>query len=204
MSAPVKKQRINSQVMDLKQLIASPLIATLEADAMTTAGYVNFLKEVAFEADNKGGLGKLRTFTFQYYQNDNNGKTLKVVQIPVISLIPIPLLQIKEATFDFDVKILDTVTESDEERFSFEDKNETPENKGSKTAIRAALAAQSGKSTESGDNSLSANMKVKVIMQQADIPAGLANLLSMSASNVSIEDAEEVETAEGPRPVVTE
>ncbi|MDR3110608.1 MAG: DUF2589 domain-containing protein [Planctomycetaceae bacterium] len=190
MSDPAKKQQRNSQVMDLKQLIASPLIATLEADALTTASYVNFLKEVAFEADDKGGLGKLRTFTFQYEQNDKSGKTLKVVQIPVISLIPIPLLQIKEATFDFDIKILDSVTESNEEEFSFEDKNEAPGNKGSKTAIRAALAAQSGKSAESKDSSLAANMKIKVIMHQADMPAGLANLLSMSANNMSVEDAE--------------
>ena len=202
MSTPAKKQQRNSQVMDLKQLIASPLIATLEADALTTATYVNFLKEVAFEADDIGGLGKLRTFTFQYEQNDTQGKMLKAVQIPVISLIPIPLLQIKEATFDFDIKILDTVTESSEEQFSFEDKNETPDKEGRKTAIRAALAAQSGKSTESKDNSLSANMKVQVIMHQADMPAGLANLLSLSANNISIEDAEaeEVETNEGPRP----
>jgi hypothetical protein len=186
---PAKKQR-NSQVMDLKQLIASPLIATLEADAMTTMSYVNFLKEVAFEADDNGGLGKLRTFTFQYYQNDKGGKTLKAVQIPVISLIPIPLLQIKEATFDFDIKILDSLTEASEQEFSFEKENPTPDSNEGTTSIRAALAPQSGKSSETKDSSLSSNMKINVVMHQADMPAGLANLLSLSAHNMSIEDVE--------------
>jgi hypothetical protein len=190
MNTQVKKQQRNSQVMDLKQLIAAPLVATLEADAMTTQGYVNFLKEVAFEPGEKGGLGKLRTFTFQYNQNDKNGRTLKKVEIPVISLIPIPLLQIKEATFHFDIKILDSVTEHSEQEFSFSRENETQEE--SKTAFRAALAPQQGKSSGTKDNSLTANMKIQVVMQQADMPAGLANLLSLSAHNMSVEDVKEL------------
>ncbi len=201
MSTQVKKQQRNSQVMDLKQLIAAPLIATLEADAMTTHGYVDFLKEVAFEADENGGLGKLRTFTFQYNQSDKNGRTLKKVEIPVISLIPIPLLQIKEATFDFDIKILDSVTEHAEQEFSFNEENEKQEE--GKTAMRVALAPQQGKSSNTKDSSLTANMKVQVVMQQADMPAGLANLLSLSAHNMSVEDAEEL-PGESPKPLINE
>lgn len=195
-----KKQQRNSQVMDLKQLIAAPLIATLEADAMTTAGYIDFLKEVAFEAGENGGLGKLRTFTFQYHQSDSGGKMLKTVEIPVISLIPIPLLQIKEATFDFDIRILDSVTEQTEREFSFDGENEKPDNNENKMSIRAALAPQSGKSNETKDSSLTANMKVHVVMQQADMPAGLANLLSLSAHNMSIENAKETDL--NPRPLI--
>lgn len=176
--------------MDLKELIAMPLIATLEADAMTTASYVRFLKEIAFEAGDKGGLGNLRTFTFQYYQNDSRGSVLKTVRIPVISLVPIPLLQIREAVFDFDIKILDTVTEHVEQEFSFEGKNEKPQNDGGSSFVRAVLASQTGKADETKADSLSANMKVRVVMQQADMPAGLANLLSLSANNLSIEDVE--------------
>jgi len=190
MNTPAKKQQRNSQVMDLRQLIATPLIATLEADAMTTQGYVNFLKEVAFEPDEKEGLGKLRTFTFQYEQNDKNGRTLKKVKIPVISLIPIPLLQIKEATFDFDIKILDSVTEYSEQDFSFGKENDRQTEE--KTAIRAALAPQQGKSSDTKDSSLAANMKIQVVMHQADMPAGLANLLSLSAHNMSVEDTEDI------------
>jgi len=191
MNPTKKKQQRNSQVMELKDLIATPLLATLEADAMTTAGYVDFLKEVAFEADGRDGLGKLRTFTFQYDQTDSSGKTLKTVEIPVISLIPIPLLQIREATFDFDIRILDSVTEQAEQDFSFDEENKKPEE--SKKSIRAALSPQSGKASETKDSSLTANMKVKVTMQQADMPAGLANLLSLSAHSMSIENAENKE-----------
>ncbi|MDR2814509.1 MAG: DUF2589 domain-containing protein [Prevotellaceae bacterium] len=199
MNTPAKKQQRNSHVLELKQLIAAPLIATLEADAMTTQGYVDFLRTVAFESDEKGGLGKLRTFTFQYDQSDKGGKTSKKVEIPVISLVPIPLLQVREATFDFDIKILDSVTEQSEQQFSFEGEPEQP--KEGKTAFRAALAPQSGKSSETKDSSLTANMKMHVVMQQADMPAGLANLLSLSAHNMSIENTEE-SPDESPRPAL--
>ena len=185
-----KKSRNSSQVMDLKELIAAPLLATLDADAMTAQRYVEFLRTVAFEADASGGAGKLRTFSFTYYQNNSGGRALKSVEIPVISLIPIPLLQIREATFDFDVKILDSVTEQAEQAFSFDDGHGGAD--GRKTAVRAALAPQSGKAAETKDNSLTANMKVRVVMHQADMPAGLAGLLSLSAHSVSVEDAESV------------
>ena len=41
---------------------------------------------------------------------------------------------------------------------------------------------------------LSANMKVKVKMQQADMPGGLSNLLSLTTNNLQIEETEEQET----------
>lgn len=187
--------------MDLKQLIAAPLVATLEADAMTTNRYVDFLKEVAFEADEKGGLGKLRMVSFRYYQNDKGGKMLKMVEIPLISLIPIPLLQIKEAVFDFDIKILDSTTEQTEQEFSFSEDAANQIKNEDKTAIRATLSPQSGKSTETKDNSLTANMKVHITMQHADVPAGLSNLLSLSAHSMSIENSEEEAVEDtGPRP----
>lgn len=201
MNTPTKKQQ-TSHVMDMKQLIAAPLIATLEADAMTTQSYINFLRTVAFEQDENGGLGKLRTFAFQYHQSESGGKTLKSVEIPVISLIPIPLLQIKEAMFDFDVKILDSVTEQSEQEFSFDGDSSRTED--AKTAMRATLAPQSGKSSNTKDSSLTANMKVHVVMHQADMPAGLANLLSLSAHSVSVENAEETpDVSPTPRPATS-
>ncbi|MDR2009322.1 MAG: DUF2589 domain-containing protein [Bacteroidales bacterium] len=189
-----KKNQLNSQVMTLHQLISAPLVATLEADAMTTRSYIDFLRDIAFEpaeGKDKSGLGKLRTFTFQYMQADGKGKSLKSVQIPVISLIPIPLLQIKEAVFDFEIKILDAISETKEENYSFEQHFKKEQKLNDRILMRAALAPQSGNNKNQKDNSLTANMKVKVVMQQADMPSGLANLLSLSANNMLIEDSGE-------------
>ncbi|MCD7969066.1 MAG: DUF2589 domain-containing protein [Alistipes sp.] len=200
MAEKEKPQRLNSQVMDLEQLIAAPLVATLKADTMMTASYVEFLREVAFESDGSGNLGKLRTFSFKYEQNDRDGKGFKSVQVPVISLIPIPLLQIKEAKFDFDIRILDSVTETTEREFSFERENHSPAENDDRMSVRATLSPQSGKASKTKDASMSANMKVNVVMKQADMPAGLANLLSLSAHNMTVENGEE-DIADSPRPL---
>ncbi|MFV0362188.1 MAG: DUF2589 domain-containing protein [Suipraeoptans sp.] len=187
-----KRNKLNSQVMALRQLISAPLIATLDADAMTTRSYIDFLREVAFErdtTDGETGLGKLRTFTFQYTQSEGGRRIVKSVQIPVISLIPIPLLQIKEAVFDFEIKILDAVSEVKEDSYSF-DEQSINEDDDSPVSMRASLAPQSGSSKNQKDHSQTANMKVKVVMHQADMPSGLANLLSLSANNMTVESTD--------------
>lgn len=193
---PDKKNKLNSQVMALRQLISAPLIATLEADAMTTRSYIDFLRDVAFDGETvngKEGLGKLRTFAFQYTQSEGGRLISKSVNIPVISLVPIPLLQIKEAVFDFEIKILDAQSEVRKDSYSFEGEF-VDENTGDKpVSMRASLAPQSGSSKNQKDHSRTANMKVKVVMQQADMPAGLANLLTLSANNMTIESTENEE-----------
>lgn len=188
-----KKNKLNSQVMALRQLISAPLIATLEADAMTTRSYIDFLREMAFDGDTNGdksGLGRLRTFTFQYTQSEGGRRIVKSVQIPVISLIPIPLLQIKEAVFDFEIKILDAVSEVKEDSYSFDEQSINEDDDNNPVSMRASLAPQSGNSKNQKDHSQTANMKVKVIMHQADMPSGLANLLSLSANNMTVESAD--------------
>jgi hypothetical protein len=50
----------------------------------------------------------------------------------------------------------------------------------------------SGKS----EQQLSANMKVHIKMRQADVPAGLSNMLRLTASNLQVEDAEPTKKTE--------
>lgn len=188
-------KQTSSQVMELQQLIAGPLIATIEADAISAQKYLDYLMRVAFESYNPstGETGKLRMLTFTYSEQDVNGPHRRTVSIPLLTLVPLPLLHVEEADFDFDIKILDALSESVEEQFSLEEgKSVTnrPETGGFK--MRASLAPKQGEAKHSGDlqQSLSANMKVKVKMRPADMPAGLSNLLHLTANNVQVEDAE--------------
>lgn len=184
----------NSQVMELKQLIAGPLVATIDADSLSARRYLDYLFEIAFESyDRKTGkTGKLRMLTFSYNNSDVDGNRKQQVSIPMLTLVPLPLLQVKEAEFDFDIKILDAVMEKQEETFSLEDgKASTPET-GEGFTMRASLAAKQGEgsSSSSAQQGLSANMKVHVKMQQADMPGGLANLLHLTANNLQMEESE--------------
>lgn len=197
-----KIKKTSSQVMELQQLIAGPLIATVEADALSARQYLDYLMRIAFESYDPvtGKTGKLRTLTFSFIEQDVNGSQKKSVSIPLLTLVPLPLLQIQEADFDFDIKILDALSENVEEKFSVKQgvsMKEPQEAAGFK--MRASLAPQQGSRSHGGElqQSLAANMKVKVKMRQADMPAGLSNLLHLTANNLQIEDENTIDETEG-------
>lgn len=183
----------SSQVMELQQLIAGPLIATIDADSLSARRYLDYLFEIAFESyDRKTGkTGKLRMLTFSHNGTDVNNRRKQQVSIPMLALVPLPLLHVKEAEFDFDIKILDALNEQQEETFSIEEgKTLSPADNEPNRAfkMRASLAPKQGSENSSVQQGLSANMKVHIRMQQADMPGGLANLLQMTANNVQMED----------------
>jgi len=186
-----KVKKTSSQVMELQQLIAGPLIATIEADALSAQKYLDYLMRIAFESYNPttGETGKLRMLTFSYHEQNVTGSGKKNVNIPLLTLVPLPLLHVEEADFDFDIKILDALSESVEEKFSLEDGDNIQHPPSTGFKMRASLASR-GEAKGDLQQSLSANMKVKVRMRPADMPAGLSNLLYLTANNIQMEDAE--------------
>ena len=191
--------RTNSQVMELQQLIAGPLIATVEADAMSAQKYYSYLMGIAFDDYDAAtnSASRLRMLTFNYFDTDANGRREQTVSIPLFTIVPLPLLQIQEADFDFDIKIVDAITETTEDRFSYENGTiEEGHEEPSSMKMRASLAPQSGQSKGDMQQNLTANMKVHVKMRQADMPAGLSNLLQLAANNMLIQDAAKKENVE--------
>ena len=185
----------NSQVMELQQLIAGPLVSTIEADTLSSRRYLEMLQLIAFEDVTEGdrNIRRLRTLKFAYQETNVNGYRNKVVSIPLVTLLPLPLLQIKEADFDFDINILDAVSSGTVESFDYgEGKIEQNNENRRPFRLRASLAPKSGSGSYSdkSEQQLSANMKVHVKMRQADMPAGLSNLLRLTAGNLQVEDAE--------------
>lgn len=186
---------VNSQVMELQQLIAGPLVSTIEADTLSSRRYLEMLQLIAFEDVTEGdrNIRRLRTLKFAYQETNVNGYRNKVVSIPLVTLLPLPLLQIKEADFDFDINILDAVSSGTVESFDYgEGKIEQNNENRRPFRLRASLAPKSGSGfySDKSEQQLSANMKVHVKMRQADMPAGLSNLLRLTAGNLQVEDAE--------------
>lgn len=190
-----KNERVSSQVMELKDLIAGPLVATIDADSLSAQRYLDYLFKIAFDSyDPKTGkVGPMRMLTFNYRSRDLSGLRTQVVSIPLLTLVPLPLLQIQEADFDFDIQVLDASSKQQQSSFSFEtgQSEKAPDDPAaSDTRLRVALAASSGgksDKSESRQSSLSANMKVHVKMRQADIPGGLSALLNKAVNNM-VED----------------
>lgn len=191
----------NSQVMELQQLIAGPLVSTIEADALSSRRYYDMLQLIAFEDTDKGDatVKRLRMLKFSYLETNVGGNRTKVVSIPLVTLLPLPLLQIQEADFDFDINILDAVSSCSDDSFDYvKGRIDRSSPAVSPFRLRASLASKGGSGSYSGksEQQLSANMKVHVKMRQADVPAGLSNLLRLTASNLQVEDAEATDETE--------
>lgn len=192
-----KQKTVSSQVMELKDLISGPLVATIDADTISSRRYLKYLFELAFESyDEKTGVvGKMRSLNFSYMSQDVNGTHMQRVSIPLLTLVPLPLLQVKEADFDFDIQIIDAVSQDVDATFSLrnaiEGGAEEPQvAEGTKLRVSLSPSSIDGSSKSSMQQSLTANMRVKVKMRQADLPGGVANLLNITTNNLLIEDIE--------------
>ena len=134
---------------------------------------------------------------------------VQTVSIPKISMMPMPLLHITEASFDIDADL--ELNESSENKKDESVKGELkePTAKRVPTASElqkmqlqlrlrratarpvAAPVAGSGEasssSSQSAEKSMKTNLKISVKMEQSDLPAGLGVLLQTIANNTKIE-----------------
>ena len=84
-------ERVNSQIMELKDLIAGPLVATIDADSISAQRYLEYLFKIAFESydSQTGKAGALRVLSFNYRSYEQRGSRTRAVIRPVKSLINI-------------------------------------------------------------------------------------------------------------------
>lgn len=195
-----------SKVLDLAHFISAPLTALVEADAMAADTFRRFLEDVAFEpvedvdddtpspdataAGPEKRLGHLRYVAFTYDHVRNGTAATSTVRMPLISLLPLPALQVKEATFDFGLDILAVVTvpEAPVLRGKPRDRSplfQTPGLTSNRPRLQAAIAANSPGNADSGASGTTAQMTVHVTMQTADLPAGLSQLLNIATQGTS-------------------
>lgn len=152
------------------QLIGAPLVALIEAEAQAARASADFIQSVGFtRKDGQEGdaIGHLRTVTFSYLKQDVNGKDVtEEIELPLLSLLPIPLLQIKDATLEFDLKVNEVVQEDD------------PIDKTRKRLVLKGRYSPPRGATTSKTQS-EATLKIKVNVIQSDIPSGLTKLFQV-------------------------
>jgi uncharacterized protein DUF2589 len=151
------------------QLIGLPLVAMIEAEALAARASAEFLETVGFiksKNEKDDSFGRLRTISFTYRKQDVNDKeVVEEIELPLMSLLPIPLLQIKDATLEFSLKLTDV---SQEDR-KIKDKEKKIALKGTYSTDKST----SGKTTSECD------LKVKINVAQSDIPVGLSKLFQV-------------------------
>ncbi len=174
-----------SNIFSLKDLFSIPLQAVIEANANAAETAIGFIKAYGFEqpASPSAGpdnWGKLKFVSFTYKYNDGGVLKTMTIRIPMLSLIPIPLLEVKNAVFDFGVKIIDynnSNLNSARRRGNtfYNEFNPAP------AQINAMIVPvnKSDSKVSKRQASLTANLDVHIEMVKADLPAGFLQLINL-------------------------
>lgn len=160
--------------LPFQQLIGSPIVAIIQAEAMAAQASAQFIESIGFEPpseQNSDSIGSLKRVTFTYEKEDVNGNIITdQIALPVLSLVPIPLLQIKDASLEFNLNLTEVkpIDQSNKER-SFMPPL-------SKVLLKGIFGKMNSSEAETKTN---VDMKLKINIVQSDIPVGLSHLFTI-------------------------
>lgn len=121
----------DSTDMNLADMLSALIESTIAADQKAAEDYLDVLRTYALEPAN-GSNGHERLKMVDFEMTDSNGRE-QIVSIPKLSLLPLPLLRVAEATFDIEAQIdISTATKQDVKEF---EKNYPIYNQKKKTSI---------------------------------------------------------------------
>ncbi len=176
---------------NLGSILGAQIRSVLEAELENAEAIADFITTVGFEKkEGEEGIGNLRLIEFQMQRrNESGGLDTHTIKIPLLSILPIPMLSIEKADFEFDLKIHDVIKRTGETR------NITRGNVLPKSLVASFSRSKKAPTTQSKtDQTLDSNMSVKVSVVQTDFPLGVEKLLNLA--EIGIQDKTEVEGGE--------
>ena len=170
------------QTVKLTDLLASAAVATVQAGASASMEYYKNLCNIGFERYNPdtNTVSGMRTLTFEY---PYNGK-MEQISVPVLSLVPLTMLQVEDADFNFDVQVADMdANEAIEASVEVVDSTtETTDVLNVNGIPNLRVTLPPSKKTEGAGNSISpsgAGLSVHMTLKQSDMPGGMARFLQV-------------------------
>lgn len=168
----------------LGEFIGSSLAAIVQADAQAAQTTLEFIETVGFvassESEDPGAVetGQLRMAEFRYSKLDENQEVAEfTAAVPLLSLVPIPAIQIKDAKLSFAAKITDIARESPKSR-------STPADARGKTVLSASRhrlltkpVASAGSKNEQVRGSF--HFEIELSLTRADLPLGVEKILNL-------------------------
>lgn len=187
----MRKGLYSTGATKLKNIFLAPLEAVIQADIDLSERITKFIMEYGFtDWNKKGKIPKMKMVSFSYMNGD--GKK-EIISFPVLSLIQLPLLRIKDAHFDMKVKM---ITVDVDEETSPPPLLTPGETKVIATKQGSTIKAFLTPSTQSNMETMKSNMKVRLNMIDGDMPGGIIQLLAMMGelNHIKPEDNEQYKT----------
>ena len=170
------------QSLPFGTIIGAPLKACVEAQAQAANTTWEFIRNIGLNTDEKGNT-KAVMVQFEYI---NAGRRMKM-NIPLLTIVPIPYMAINEIEIDFKANISAASSKSSESsksnKTSFELNQEFQVNIGifkSNTELGVGVSSKKdSKATQESHYSVEYTMDVHVKASQDSMPAGMAKVLEL-------------------------
>ncbi|MFP5270677.1 DUF2589 domain-containing protein [Coleofasciculus sp.] len=202
-------------LLEFRYLLGAPLAALIEAERQAAIATTEFIKEIGFQPVSSGqeksqlpanastpsaeqsikelgfNFGNLRMITFLYSSRDDKGvQKINTIQIPLLSLIPIPMLQIKQANFEFYAEISEIrpgeILKSDDQG------NPTPiplEPQPVTLMTKMGIAPRE----KVRHRYQRRNMKVNLTVERSDMPSGLLQLHNLMPQMIQVSSGQDIQ-----------
>ncbi len=179
--------------LPLADLIGATLVAIVEADAAAARATLDFIETVGFvppaqEQTPEGGItaGNLRMAEFRYRKLDENNEVAEfVAAVPVLALVPIPALQVRDARF----KLSAQITEISQEKPAAAPAPAAPAALAATNVVaisrlqpvRYQLLAKPTAASGAREQEVRGtfHIELEVTMGQADLPLGMEKLFNL-------------------------
>jgi hypothetical protein len=167
------------QAIPFGSLIGGPLDAAIEAQGRAAMSSVGFIKSVGFNDSDQ-----VQNITFKV----KKGADEATIEVPLLTIVPIPFIRIDEMTIDFKANISSTKETADK---TAESTQASAKAKGSarylfvKASLEASFSSKKdSESTKNSRYSVETTIDVHVHAVQDELPAGLSKMLDILADTI--------------------
>ncbi len=182
------------QAIPFSSIIGAPLNACVEAQVMAAQASWNFIQEVGLNT-NEAGVKEVVTVSFLFQQD---GKRVQLA-VPLLTIVPIPYIAINSIDLNFKASISASSSNVSEQSSSQgTDANGEAQIQAGWLPFSASAnmkanysSKKDSKATQESQYSVEYTMDIAVKAGQEGMPAGLAKVLEILGSSLSITDPNE-------------
>lgn len=172
------------------EILGGLMGSVIDAQAQAARSTIDFIEEIGTieGAVNSDVIHELRNISFNYTKNDENGNNAKyTLELPILSMVEIPAINIKTAKFSFYYDVTDTEDVETEEKVT----NSSPSDSGSSDKLKAVkkwfgvkkpikVVGKVNKETNSKSHiEKNAGIKVDIEFEKSSLPVGLDKIIDM-------------------------
>lgn len=167
------------EALELSEFLGSLLGSVVDAQAQSARATVNFIDEVGFETTPEGD--RMRTVTIRYTKKDENDEPAEFeATVPLLSLVSIPSLAVREAklSFSYDVVVSASGSDTTSPGTGFGSAA------GSKLALIKGYARRTSPDTGSSAKRAS-SIDLDVTLEQLEVPIGVERLFDLAELGIT-------------------